>query len=185
RIVAGYATASGFKHGIVRWACRDDQVGGGATPPSCGSQFVVLRITFPDCWDGRRLDSPDHRSHMAYNYQGGMELGPQKCPASHPVVVPQLRLNVVYPIHDGSGVTLASGPVATAHADFFNGWQPSLLRHRVDDVLNGGKACDDFLGCTTISAPNTEPVVARPKAKLVDHFYAPSGKPMPRHHMGT
>ena len=89
------------------------------------------------------------------------------------MVVPTLQLNVVYPIHDGTGVMIASGSVLTAHADFFNGWKPSVLQARVDDILNGGKACDDFLGCATISAPNTEPVTARPKAKLVDRFYPP------------
>ena len=89
------------------------------------------------------------------------------------MVVPTLQLNVVYPIHDGHGVMLASGSPLTAHADFFNGWSPSVLRRRVDEILNGGRACDDLLGCTTISAPNSEPVTARPKAKLVDRFYGP------------
>jgi hypothetical protein len=110
---------------------------------------------------------------MAYNRADGKEPGPQHCPASHPIVVPQLQLNVVYPMHDGEGVMLASGSVLTAHADFFNGWKASVLRRRVDNILNGGKACDDYLGCTTISAPNTEPVTARPKRKLVDRFYRP------------
>ena len=182
RIVAGRPTARAPQRGIVRWTCQDDHGPGVATIPSCGSKLVTLRIGFPDCWDGRRLDSPDHRSHMAYNRAGGLELGPQRCPASHPVVVPQLQLNIVYPIHDGDAVKLASGPVVTAHADFFNGWKPSLLRRRVDRVLNGGKACDDFLGCATISAPNTEPVTARPKAKLLDRFYRPRIPGTPHHH---
>ena len=171
RVVAGSPSATKPQRGIVRWTCRDDHGAGSATIPACGDKPVTLRVSFPDCWDGRRLDSPDHQSHMAYNDADGKELGPQHCPASHPVVVPALQLNVVYPIHDGAGVKLASGSVLSAHADFFNGWQPSALQKRVDDVLNGGKACDDFLGCTTISAPNTEPVVARPQARLTDRFY--------------
>jgi hypothetical protein len=175
RIVAGSPSATRPQRGIVRWTCKDDQGAGLATIPSCGSKPVTLRVSFPDCWDGRRLDSPNHRSHMAYNSAGGKELGPQRCPASHPIVVPALQLNVVYPIHDGAGVKLASGSVLTAHADFFNGWRPSVLQQRVDDVLNGGKACDDFLGCTTISAVNTEPVTARPQTELVDRFYAAGG----------
>jgi hypothetical protein len=183
RIVAGRQDARAPQRGIVRWTCRNDHGMGAFRIPSCGDQFVALRITFPDCWDGRRLDSPDHRSHMAYNRANGMEMGPQKCPESHPVVVPQLQLNVVYRIHDGEGVTLASGSLLGAHADFFNGWKPSVLRYRVDDVLNGGKACDDYLGCTPISSPNTEPVVARPKRKLVDRFYRSRRAGMgPRHH---
>ncbi|HEX8856201.1 MAG TPA: DUF1996 domain-containing protein [Thermoleophilaceae bacterium] len=181
RIVAGSHKAKRWQRGIVRWTCQDDQGEGAARPPSCGSKFVTLRVTFPDCWDGQRLDSPDHRSHMAYNREGGMEFGPQRCPKSHPIVVPQLQLNVVYPMHDGRGVLLASGSVLTAHGDFFNGWKPSLLKQRVDDVLNGGKACDDFLGCVRINAPNTEPVVARPNRKLVDRFYRPRTESMHHH----
>jgi uncharacterized protein DUF1996 len=181
RMVAGRPTARAPQRGVVRWTCQDDHGRGEPKVPSCGSRFVTLRIAFPDCWDGRRLDSPDHRSHMAYNSAGGRELGPQRCPRSHPIVVPQLQLNVVYPIHDGKGVTLASGSVLTAHADFFNGWKPSVLHHRVNDVLNGGKACDDYLGCATISAPNTEPVVARPKARLVTRFYRPRSTSRHRH----
>jgi hypothetical protein len=173
RIVAGARAARAPQPGIVRWTCQDDHGAGDPKIPSCGTRLVTLRITFPDCWDGRRLDSRDHRSHMAYNRAGGLEPGPQRCPARHPVVVPQLQLNIVYPMHDGEGVTLASGPVATAHADFFNGWKRSVLSRRVDRVLNGGQACDDFLGCVTISAPNTEPVTARPRSKLVDRFYRP------------
>jgi Domain of unknown function (DUF1996) len=181
RMVAGRHTARAPQRGIVRWTCQDDHGQGAAKVPTCGSRFVTLRITFPDCWDGRRLDSRDHRSHVAYNGADGLELGLQHCPARHPVVMPQLQLNVTYPMHDGKGVTLATGSVLTAHADFFNGWKRSVLRHRVDDILNGGKACDDYLGCTTISAPNPEPVTSRPKAKLVDRFYSPPGVGMPGH----
>ena len=80
---------------------------------------------FPDCWDGRHLDSPDHRSHMAYsrNYV---------CPASHPVKVPAIRLMIRYPVRDGAGVELASGGQLTGHADFFNAWNQTALAHLVD-----------------------------------------------------
>jgi hypothetical protein len=29
--------------------------------------LLQLDVIFPDCWDGRHLDSPDHKSHMAYS----------------------------------------------------------------------------------------------------------------------
>ncbi|WP_309624448.1 DUF1996 domain-containing protein [Methylibium sp.] len=38
-------------------------------------------VFFPQCWDGKNLDSPDHKSHMAYPSDGG-------CPRSHPVALP-------------------------------------------------------------------------------------------------
>ncbi len=28
---------------------------------------LELHVLFPNCWDGKRLDSPDHQSHMAYS----------------------------------------------------------------------------------------------------------------------
>jgi hypothetical protein len=173
RIVAGRADARGPQPGVVRWSCAEDNVGDQPTIPSCGADHVAVRISFPDCWDGRRLDSPDHRSHMAYNRAGGLEPGPQRCPPTHPVLLPALQVNVFYPIHDGRGVKLASGSVRSAHADFFNAWKPSALRREVNGVLNAGRACDPFLGCTQLTGPNTEPVTARPKRKLDRRFFPP------------
>ncbi len=180
RMVAGGGMGMTAPRGTVRWTCEsDNSLDGGLTIPSCPSSFVTLRVSFPDCWDGRRVDSSDHRSHMAYSQPDLLKMGRHRCPASHPIVVPALQLNVVYPIHNGDGLTLASGSVLTAHADFFNGWKPSVLLQRVNDILNGGKACDDFLGCVRISPPKTDPVTARPKAKLIERFYPPQRTSMP------
>ena len=46
-------------------------------------------MTFPSCWDGKNLDSPDHASHVAYSTDG-LVLSGDGCPASHPVRIPQL-----------------------------------------------------------------------------------------------
>jgi len=102
--------------------------------PTCAKQknfmvrtktWVELHIVFPDCWDGKHLDSPDHHSHMAYSRDF-------RCPASHPVKVPLLRMNIRYPLTDGRGVELSSGSPLTAHADFFNGWDQQALAKLVD-----------------------------------------------------
>jgi hypothetical protein len=87
--------------------------------------FVELHVNFPDCWDGKHLDSPDHQSHMAYsrNYV---------CPGSHPVKVPLIRLMIRYPITDGRDVVLASGGQLSGHADFFNSWDERALTRLVD-----------------------------------------------------
>lgn len=50
---------------------------------------IRATITFPSCWDGRNLDSPDHRSHVAYTPNRAVLAG-DRCPASHPVRIPQL-----------------------------------------------------------------------------------------------
>jgi hypothetical protein len=100
--------------------------------PSAG--YVRLNVNFPDCWDGKRLDSPDHRSHMAYS--SGL-----RCPASHPVKVPSLRLTVAYPIRGGAGLTLASGGLDSGHADFFNAWKQAELNRLVKQCAAEKKRC--------------------------------------------
>jgi hypothetical protein len=96
-------------------------------PPSRahGKLLLELHVNFPDCWDGKRLDTADHRSHMAYSHD-------YFCPASHPVKVPLIRLNIRYPITGGDGVFLASGGVLTGHADFINAWDQRFLTKLVD-----------------------------------------------------
>jgi hypothetical protein len=58
------------------------------------------------------------------------------CPASHPIKVPLIRLNVRYPLTGGEGVQLASGGVLTAHADFFNAWDETFLKRLVDTCFH-------------------------------------------------
>jgi Domain of unknown function (DUF1996) len=90
---------------------------------------LELRVNFPDCWDGKRLDSLDHKSHMAYSRD-------LVCPRSHPVKVPLIQLMIRYPLVSGKGVTLASGGRFSAHADFFNAWDERALVRLVDDCFH-------------------------------------------------
>jgi hypothetical protein len=97
--------------------------------------FLELHVNFPDCWDGKHLDSPDHMSHMAYSRQ-------YVCPASHPVKVPLIRVMIRYPITAGRDVVLASGGQLSGHADFFNAWNPRVLARLVDDCFHD-RPCND------------------------------------------
>lgn len=99
--------------------------------PNCpvGSE-VWQHIVFPQCWDGVNLDSPDHKSHMAYANGRG-------CPSSHPVPLPEITFNIIYPVteansplrwrlsSDNYSSTLPGG--YSAHADWFNGWRPDIV----------------------------------------------------------
>lgn len=101
-------------------------------PPSAPLRVTV---TFPDCWDGERVDSPDHRSHMSRSRAG-------RCPASHPVALPQLTFAVSYPISGpGHDLSLASGSIHGAHADFLNGWDQAGLRREVENCLRRDLVC--------------------------------------------
>ncbi|PRX65507.1 uncharacterized protein DUF1996 [Nonomuraea fuscirosea] len=132
RIVAGNARATGPDDTTIsRWSCLH----AGHVPPSkdfvnCPSGTMLESyLDFPQCWNGRDLDSADHKSHMAY------PVG-QQCPSSHPVPVPKLRQVIRYPVTgDPSRLRLASGGGFTMHGDFFNAWPAAEMERRVRDCI--------------------------------------------------
>ena len=143
KIIAGSATATASNPQptrITNWKCGDGIGGTANVPASCPDNALRLRIEFPNCWNGRNLDSADHKSHMAYAVNGG-------CPASHPVPVPTLELNFRWKISGSlDGVRLSSGGVHSGHADFWNSWKQPVLTQLVRDCLNAGKVCNSGIG---------------------------------------
>ena len=115
------------------WSCASGRRS--TTIPTCpGSRRggLQLHVSFPNCWDGKRLDSASHRSHMAYSSRGA-------CAGSHPVAVPSLSLLISYPVAGGPGAELSSGRFA-AHADFVNAWDQGTFAGLVDRYFNGKRA---------------------------------------------
>lgn len=55
-----------------------------------------LQVFFPSCWNGKDLDSADHKSHMAY--PDGVDSG--KCPSTHPVRFISLFYEVMFSVND-------------------------------------------------------------------------------------
>jgi hypothetical protein len=112
RMLAGDAAAN--SPGTARKVChRCMPTTGDRSNLNCGSpdpeefpkEFCVggIRsvITFPTCWDGVNLDSPDHKSHIKYGTLGpkDIDVGPSSsCPASHPVVIPQVMLEIIWDV---------------------------------------------------------------------------------------
>jgi hypothetical protein len=128
--------------GIAGFQCRIE--GKGATvkkqslPPQCGSKALFeLSVRFPNCWDGKNLDSPDHRSHMSY------ALG-YKCDPAHPVQIPQLTLAERFaPGTTGGKITLsAMNSPLTLHADFFNAWDPRSLDALMKSCIYAHRFCE-------------------------------------------
>ncbi|GAA1668552.1 DUF1996 domain-containing protein [Glycomyces endophyticus] len=104
--------------------------------PDYCSSWLNIRYQSPSCWDGVNLDSPNHKSHMAYPVSGS-------CPSTHPVPVPMIEFKIHWPVQgDMTGVHLASGPGSSWHYDFFNAWEPDTLAAMVDHCINGGLQCD-------------------------------------------
>ncbi|KAI0284869.1 hypothetical protein BC826DRAFT_1109484 [Russula brevipes] len=100
----------------ISWKCIDfngppeQQTPGFANNTHCPSGLRA-QVFFPSCWDGKNLDSPDHKSHMAY--PDGVDSG--QCPPSRRA----LRSRERRP--DGYGL----------HADFMNGWDRNVLERAV------------------------------------------------------
>jgi len=121
----------------VRWSCvgREDRGQPQATPPTCPQgTHLVEHIRFPDCWDGRNLDTPDHMSNMTFARAGD-------CPSSHPVPLPAILFNIHYPTQGGNiALGFPDKPVA-AHADFFNAWNQTTLDRLVRECINAGLHC--------------------------------------------
>jgi len=125
KVIAGKPRARRSQQpGVVSWSCSTPLPGVRtfAHVPNCSvERGLQMNVTFPDCWDGRRLDSPDHARHMAYSVRG-------RCPSSHSVAVPAMKMLVIYPAVRRA--TLSSGRFS-AHADFMNGWEQDFLADRV------------------------------------------------------
>ncbi|MFI6874353.1 DUF1996 domain-containing protein [Streptomyces sp. NPDC050400] len=110
--------------------------------PTTPDTQVNIRFQAPSCWDGRYLDTPDHKSHMAYPVvkQGTND---NVCPTSHPVALPMVEFKMAFPVNgDLSRLRLASGPSYSFHYDFFNAWDDRTLKAMVDHCLVGGLQCD-------------------------------------------
>lgn len=136
-LIAGDQTATEPQAGeATGWTCGS-QTTLSDDPPTCpASAPLHLVLTFPDCWDGRFIDSEDHRSHVDYSTEG-------TCPAAHKVSIPQLTMSIKFPIFGGGhDLRLASGNIYSAHGDFWNAWDPSGLEREIRSCIRRGAVCD-------------------------------------------
>ena len=109
-------------------------------PRNCvKGDHLTIQVKFPRCWDGRNLDSADHRSHMAFDLNGSV------CPPSHPRIVPEVALQIRYTVDstntskwriasDGYSTDLPGG--YSMHADWMNGWQQRTLNTIIAEIIN-------------------------------------------------
>jgi hypothetical protein len=111
--------------------------------PNCAvGDTMQMEVEFPQCWDGKNLDSPDHISHMA-EASGG-------CPASHPVAIPRITLNLRFKVtatNQALNWRLSSDNYTfngsnagySGHADWVNGWDEGFFKGIVKNCLNAGR----------------------------------------------
>jgi hypothetical protein len=141
RMIEGDAKKQSDPHGNHFWCAG---IGGevgrsadGVFPVCAATAHLVRQIMFPDCWDGKHLDSPNHKDHMADMIYTAT------CPSSHPVPTPSVSFVIGYPLSgDTNGITLSSGNSYSMHADFFNGWDEDALAARVRNCLDQHVKCN-------------------------------------------
>lgn len=144
-MVAGDATADEAQDpSIVRWSCG---VAGDASPvpPHCPARAELrVRVTFAPCWDGENLRAADHVGHLA-RLPGTDEqraVTGAACPASHPVLLPEITLEVRYREVPGGALGLASGWPTGGHGDVLVAWDRAHLAAEVDICLRRNLSCD-------------------------------------------
>jgi hypothetical protein len=160
KMIAGTSTATSKtgKYGTeIYWGCHDNSTGKKLTPVNCTTGIITLHVQFPSCWDGVHLDTPDHKSHVAYPSSG-------VCPASNPVRIPRVIERFEYPLApngtaNGTAlpagqITLATlnpdgtkssqGSVYGAHADWWQTWNQARFAQLVQNCLNAQINCGTF-----------------------------------------
>jgi hypothetical protein len=130
----------------INWSCSTQGwQGRQASIPECpAGQEILAEVQFPQCWDGKNLDSPDHRSHVAYGKWG---IG---CPATHPVGLPSISYNIHYKVPAGgtsawrlSSDMYSGGPGGySMHADIITAWDPKIANAWTKNCVRQNADCN-------------------------------------------
>lgn len=130
---------------VIDWRCAGPAIQPASdVPVNCaGTKGLELRVTFPSCWNGSTLNGA-HQTNVTYPDGGG-------CPPGYPVRIPTVIFHVVYPITSPAGLTLSMGPgqqgsVDTAHGDFINGWNQTVLTALIRGCAGAQRTCGHVTG---------------------------------------
>ncbi|WP_030204667.1 DUF1996 domain-containing protein [Streptomyces sp. NRRL S-87] len=142
RIITGDAKAftNGPGNANASWSCTgfENRQLKDKYPICPTGSDVVRTFTFQSCWDGRNIDSANHRTHVAFPDRGG------RC-ANGFTAIPQLVQRIVYRVPAGSRIAVDSFPEqlhkpVTDHGDFINVMSNRLMDFAVR-CINSGRAC--------------------------------------------
>ncbi|MFD5480993.1 DUF1996 domain-containing protein, partial [Streptomyces hawaiiensis] len=167
RIITGDAKSfvNGPANANASWSCTgfEDRQLKDKYPLCPQGSDVVRTFKFQSCWDGRNIDSANHRTHVAFADAAGT------CPSGFRPI-PQLVQRIVYDIdapslNDGGRTTplfaVDSFPEqlhkpVTDHGDFINIFDEDLMGEMVD-CINDGRTCGAGAGGGQNPAPGEEP----------------------------
>ncbi|CAM5656556.1 hypothetical protein SGRIM119S_03806 [Streptomyces griseorubiginosus] len=151
RIITGDAKAfvNGPANANASWSCTgfEDRQLKDKYPLCPQGSDVVRTFKFQSCWDGRNIDSANHRTHVAFAQNDGT------CPNGFKAI-PQLVQRIVYDVdapslNDGGRTTplfaVDSFPEqlhkpVTDHGDFINVFDENLMNEMVG-CINDGRQC--------------------------------------------
>lgn len=107
---------------------------------------IRLELMFPSCWNGKDLDSDDHRSHVAYPSQ----VMTGTCPEGYETKLVSLFFETIWNTYAFAGVDgefmLSTGdPTGFGyHGDFMMGWESEdFLQQAVDTCTNASGEIQD------------------------------------------
>jgi Domain of unknown function (DUF1996). len=106
---------------------------------------IRAELMFPSCWNGKDVDSSDHKSHMAYPslVMDGV------CPAGFETRLVSLFFETIWNTAAYKGVegtfAFSNGdPTGNGyHGDFMAGWDPDFLQQAVDTCTNASGEVED------------------------------------------
>ncbi|GAA2416450.1 DUF1996 domain-containing protein [Streptomyces coeruleofuscus] len=167
RIITGDAKSfvNGPANANASWSCTgfEDRQLKDKYPLCPQGSDVVRTFKFQSCWDGRNIDSANHRTHVAFADAAG------NCPSGFRPI-PQLVQRIVYDVdapslEDGGRTTplfaVDSFPEqlhkpVTDHGDFINVFDEDLMREMAD-CINDGRKCGAGAGAEPGDKPEEEP----------------------------
>jgi len=133
---------------VMSWSCGLADATSAVPQPCTRWSFLTLRLTFDPCWDGEHLGSADHRSHLAALRADGA------CPGDHPVLIPELHVEIRYPVTPvGTQLTLSSGAATGGHGDALVAWDGDDLDGDLKPCLQANRRCDVLSESTRLSIP--------------------------------
>jgi len=129
-------------NGQLKFYCSDARERKLEAPPgTCRGSLLVIKLVFPSCWDG---DHDDVRAPGPEDVREAVTVnGRRKCPASHPVALPELNTGMQYPTSGTIDTVQVAGDSGwqswrTAHADFWNTWDQPELERLINRCLKNG-----------------------------------------------